>query len=206
MRQVKALDRILSQKSKVKILRFLVLNPGEYSGRSLARGAGVNHQQCNKALKELYAENVLKTREMGGAHLYSLDGEKYVVQKIITPMFRSEADTDRELVMALKGLKGVKVTSLILFGSMARGQGTAKSDMDVAVVLKTGRDKAAAEGLIFEKRKAIFSQFGAAVEPYLATEKEFRDRFLANDDLINNIVKDGILIYGKYPGEMIAGL
>jgi predicted nucleotidyltransferase len=203
MRQEKTLDRIFGQKTKVKILRYLVLNPGEYTGRSLARLAGVNHWQCNKTLKELYQEHVLLVKKAGGSYLYALDTEKYIVEKMIMPLFKGESEIAREITLGFRNMKGIKPASLILFGSSARRQDKPGSDIDLAVVVGSRKDKKTTEKDLFSAENRVYKRFGAVVSPYIITEEEFRDRFLKKDSLINNIVSEGVVVYGKTMGEII---
>jgi predicted nucleotidyltransferase len=206
MKRETVLDRLLGSKVKVKILRFLVLNPGEYSGRQIARDAGVNHWQANKALKDMYAERVIKIKPTRGAHFYSLDNEKYMVEKMIIPMFKSESDLSREMALNVKNLKNVKLSSLILFGSSARGEDEPRSDIDVAFIVNSQKDKKEAERQLDEKSSGFYERFGAIVSPYIMTEEELRNKFNNNDGLTMNIVNEGTVLYGRPPASVIAGV
>jgi predicted nucleotidyltransferase len=204
MKRNTVLDRLLGNKTKVKILRFLVLNPGEYNGRQIARDAGVNHWQGNKALKDMYEERVVKIRPTSGAYFYSLDNEKYMVEKMIIPLFKSEADLSREIASSVRNMKNVDLSSVIIFGSTARGQDKPGSDVDVAVIVNSQKDKKEAGRQLEDKQGILYERFGAEISPYILTEEELREKYGKNDGLIRNIVSEGTVIYGKTPGDMIA--
>ncbi len=67
-----ALDDVLGQRSKVALLRFLVRNRGEHSGRDLSRLVGLDHKTCHAALRSLSEQGVVTSRRMGTAVAYRL--------------------------------------------------------------------------------------------------------------------------------------
>jgi predicted nucleotidyltransferase len=71
-----------------------------------------------------------------------------------------------------------------LFGSYAKGNYTAASDIDLLVVYR-GKEKKDAYGMV---KKAI-EIYG--LEPHVYSEDEYRE----NKDTITKMIKDGIIIY-----------
>ena len=120
MRYRKILEELLGQKTKIKLLRYLWSEDTAQSGRKIAKEAGINHWQCNKSLKELYSEGILSMQKAGNMYLYSLRRGNYIVDKIISPLFKAEAGTFQELVNELKSLKLQGILSMILFGSVMK--------------------------------------------------------------------------------------
>lgn len=71
-----------------------------------------------------------------------------------------------------------------LFGSYAKGNYTAASDIDLLVVYK-GKEKKDAYGIV----KKAFDIYG--LEPHAYSEDEYRE----NKDTVKKMIKDGIIIY-----------
>ena len=65
MRFHNSLDGILSQQSKVKVLRYLANQHAEFTGREIARSVGLSHTITHTVLDSLYNEGVVLMRKFG---------------------------------------------------------------------------------------------------------------------------------------------
>ena len=63
MRFINPLDRILGQKSKIKILRFLTNYNSEVSIRELANEIKITPPNASRILKELETENAVTSKQ-----------------------------------------------------------------------------------------------------------------------------------------------
>lgn len=204
----KILDKILGQKTKVKILRYLVTHQDEYSGRRIAHETGINHWQCHQVLQTLYKEGILSMRRAGNAYLFSLRKNHYIVEKSIIPLFQTESKLLQNLTKKFKLFKDANwtnISSFILFGSIATAKEKPHSDIDVLVVIKNKTNKRKIAEEIEKKNSYFLSRYGNTLSPYVVTEDEFRKRHKSGDKLIKNIIKHGKIIFGKTIGELVAG-
>ena len=117
MRFIKPLDKILGQKSKIKILRLLSLYKKEPTIREVSRETGITPPNASRILKELKAEGVVTAKKAGRSILYSLNSKHYLVKNVILPIFKKEQRARMDLVRLLKSKLDFPVESIILFGS-----------------------------------------------------------------------------------------
>lgn len=84
------LDKIFSQQSKIKLLRFLVQHRGEFTGREIAKSVGLAHPTVHSALSHLREQGIIFMRKSGNALLYSLNRRHQATKDIIIPVFKKE--------------------------------------------------------------------------------------------------------------------
>ena len=142
MRLDTPLDDIFASGTHVKVLRALYGLPAQMmaSGREVARRAGVSHPRANKVLTELSEAGVVNVQRLPRTDLYRLNRDHAMADQLIQ-LFAREPKLKFELLSLIaQELKRRKlpVTEARIFGSVARGQMTADSDVDLALV--TSRD------------------------------------------------------------------
>src|SRR5471032_966633 len=102
MRMVSHLRRplrsLFSASSHIAILHALQDSREGMSGRGVARQAGINHQVCAVALRNLERMGALDRRGSGKTQLIRLNFRNYLVKEMILPLFRKE----RELFAAVR--------------------------------------------------------------------------------------------------------
>lgn len=197
------LDNILGQKTELAVLRFLVNVRNEAGVREVAQGVKIGPPNVSRALKALEEAGVLLKKTVGRSVLYRLNVDHYLVKKVVMPLFTDERDMSDELRRFI--MKNIKfsVESIILFGSIARGNGRGDSDIDILFILpsKDLIDEITDE-LLEVNNKAI-RYFGNYFSPLIMSKKEFMNRYKTGDELIRNIVRDGRVIEGKLVSELI---
>jgi len=206
------LDNLLGQKVKVKILRHLVFNSGQQSGREIAHAADVNHWQCHKVLREFCANNIVKMEKTGNMHLFSLNKESHFVKNALAPLFRSEKgniaglkkDIGSVLLKDMGALK-TEILSIILFGSISAEKEKPNSDIDVLIIIKSAKAKGKISEIAHNRNTYFMEHFGNTLSPYIITLDEFTNKAKRGDKLIGNIIKSGSVIYGQTPGGLITG-
>lgn len=203
----KSLDNILNSKSRIAIIRLFVSKAGGFkaSGREIARLVHFSAPSTHAALKELYNERILRLEIIGKQHIYSLDNNNRVVKQILRPMFKKEISVKEEIGNYLTkqirktGIKN-RIVSLILYGSLQEGMTTAKSDVDIAVIVKDKKAKKEVEDKFLHNISVEFSDyFGAHLDAYIKTKDEFRLRLRKNMPPVSTLMKSYSTIEGKEP-------
>jgi len=206
----KSLDDILNSKSKIAIIRLFVSKTADFkaSGREIAKLTHFSPPAAHTALKELYNQGILKLDIIGKQHIYALDGENRVVKQILKPMFEKEVSVKEEIKEYLArqareaGIKD-KIVSLILYGSLQRGQTHRQSDVDIAVIIKDKKDRAEIEDKFWNVIAVKFNDyFNAHLDTYIKTKDEFRFRLKRNLPPISTLMKSYSIIFGKDPLEV----
>ena len=120
-------------------------------------------------------------------------------------MFRKEISVKEEIGNYLikqtrkTGIKN-KIVSLILYGSLQEGTTTAKSDVDIAVIVKDRKAKEEVEDKFLHNISVEFSDyFGAHLDTYIKTKDEFRLRLKRNMPPVSTLMKSYSTIWGKEP-------
>lgn len=114
------------------VLVSLVGSTIKRTGRELARVSGRSVTGVQHALDRLVNEGLVDREEAGPSFLYSLNRDH-----ILAPAVEVMAGARWELVRRLRELVGdwsLRSFHVSLFGSAARGEGNAASDIDVLVV------------------------------------------------------------------------
>ena len=203
MKYTNFLDDILGQKSKLKALRFLSVFKKEVSIRELSREIKITPPNLSIILNDLEEQGALVGQQIGTSIVYTLNEGHFLVDEIIKPLFKKESGSRSELAEKIKKSVNLSYDSLILFGSIARGEEHSQSDIDLAVIINDKSDASDAEAKILEFNPAIARKFGNSLSPVVIKRSDFIERFKKKDKLILEIAKEGILIAGKSISELI---
>ena len=200
MRIYNKLDEILSQKSKIKILRHLFISKDEHTGRGISRGIRISPSSAHKALKEMEREGLIAARRKGNVVLYKLKGDNYFVKKLLAPLFEKEKFVYSDIIFLIKKylLKEAKgIVSAAIFGSVAARQETAGSDIDLLIVIENEPLRHKVDKLADALHADAAKKFHASVAAYILTIKQLRERRDNKDPLVKAIMGDNKLIYGE---------
>lgn len=208
MKVTNPLDRILDNEVKTKILRFLCKTGAKWNGRQIAKEIEMSPATAHKALQALNAEGVLLLQNVGKTHLYELNEDNYLVRSLLKPLFGKEDKIYDDIFIAIKSKvmrSSLKkdIVSIALFGSVNALTDHARSDIDLAIVVKNAQAKPKIEELFRVIDESVSLDFGNTVSPYLNTIQEFRSKYRGGLQLIKGILKSYRLIYGKRLEDLI---
>lgn len=193
----RVLDEIFSRWSNVAVLRALNKYAIGISGREVARIAGISAKNCFIALNDLEDLGIV-TRVRGGRdHLFSLNRNHFIVIHGIIPLFEIEAKFLESILSEVKKkLKG-KIVGAYLFGSVARREDNIQSDLDLCLIYNNQNNKTSIENIFFELSLELQKKYFIQAVPFLITEENFIRRARYNKPPVNEIIKEGKLIFGK---------
>jgi predicted nucleotidyltransferase len=204
MRTKHLLEDLLGQKSKVTILRVLYRGT-ELTGREIARKADLSPRSAQQSLQELYTTGIVHKKAVGASYLFSLNRTHYLVENILSPLFESEQGIIAAMIKELrKTLPNKGIVSIIMFGSVVRGESKHGSDLDVMILLEDSLDVKRITAGIQDKGREFLAKFGMMFSPYVISHHDFISRFDKKDKLIQNVIKEGRVIFGKYFEEILA--
>lgn len=196
MRLHNPLDQLLSTGGKVKVLRVLLRDPSRgWTGRELAAAAGVSPPQSIASLRDLEGAGVVQRRVIGRAHEWRLIRENSLVGTL-TELYTTERNLPLQLEQELaKSLKGLGVQRAVLFGSVARGEETDQSDIDLFIEVRSEKDRAAVNAHLTPLFLETHLRFGLSLSPYVLTRREVEQP--ANPALIRSVAREGrVLVEG----------
>ena len=201
MRFHEPLDDILGSPSKVRVLRFLCRKGGEWSGRRLAAELSMNPVTAHRALRELREVTLLDLRKTGNGFGYSLRDSHYLARGLLRPLFDEEAQALGHLAGLLreKIAKGLRpeVVSAALYGSVARREEKPASDIDLIVLVRSAGAKRRVQEALEGDWEAFSAEFGNSLAVYVNTVSEARNKRRSRLPLLENILRDHRLIWGK---------
>lgn len=191
------LENLLAQKSKIKILRFLLKSKLELTGREVARSIKMDHKTCHHSLRELSQQGVILLNHTGGGVLYKINDKNLLVKELLIPLFDKEKKLLRTMSRSLINKLKTPMISVILFGSLIRGTERPTSDVDLLIVVSNKERKEAIKTALSQIEFDFICGFGNMLSPIILTSDEFRARLRRKDKLIRRILRSGSSIYGK---------
>ena len=138
----------------------------------------------------------------------SLNMNNFLVSKLLGPLFSKEDSILNGVISIIKrkisASKAKKdILSVAIFGSISAREDHPASDIDIAVIVKNAKAKAAAERLFEEIYAKISTEFGNTISPYVNTRAEFKAKNDKGLAVIKDILKSHNIIYGESLEKLI---
>lgn len=118
------------------------------------------------------------------------------MQMAFPPLFEAEIDFIPRLGEAIEAAAKVPLRSVILFGSLARGDARPDSDIDLLYLAMTADIRKVAEANLHAAAPALQRQFGRRISCLVWSTREFLRRDLSGDPLAREIMNTGDAIVG----------
>jgi predicted nucleotidyltransferase len=170
---------VLTSKTKLKIIKFLLTHQAQMSEREIASILKVSHMSVNRTLRELAEFNFVNFITIGKAHLWSVNRKSYAF-KVLSEMIKgvsSITDPLEDLKKTIgENLSKNLIKKIVLFGSIAKGQERPNSDIDIFVLVKNETAKKKIESSIDKLSNLCLETFGNRLAPYVLTEQEMKER------------------------------
>ncbi len=196
MKFQRPLNEVFQNLSHVKVLRVLVNSELDLTGRQIAALADLSPMGAKKVLDHLGELNFLAIRRVGRAYLYRLKEENLIVQRLLRQLFLNEKKMlSDEFIKVAEHFSGL-AHSVYLFGSVARGEESFESDIDLCVIAKDVNQLEKAEEKAMEMSDYLSQATGITPTILVMTREDFQDRYQSGDILAKNIVEEGQILYG----------
>lgn len=163
------------------------LRAGEASLTAAARRAGISLNAAHTYLTEMQRKGILSRKEIGRTHLYMLNQGSFLARHLKILLSLDELN-ESGIVEEIRK-RNYSVISIILYGSVARGDDDEKSDIDILVI---ARKKQRLGGLAVKSLKRQVS-----IEQY--TPSEWRATAKTDKIFYDKVIVDGIALYGEIP-------
>jgi DNA-binding transcriptional ArsR family regulator len=203
MRFHEPFDDFFRTRTRVRILRFLFLNPEVPStGREIARKLHVAHSNVTVALSRLVQTGILRSLAKGRSILYRPNP-----QHVVVPELREIFQRERNLLgRALKGLPiewSSLTRSVIVYGSVARREELLDSDVDLCLVARGQTSRKLLEGKMEGLQSEFYLRTGNRFSPWVISAARFVERYRKSDPLIRRIAREGRVIVGDSMAELL---
>lgn len=154
---------------QVKLIEFLYVEAKreeQFATRDLARRAGVAYGSVDRAMKDLVARGLVTRLETQDGPRFRAPFEDARLRHLFL-LLRQGSGIVSALQRALRGLKTVRYACV--FGSFARGEDGAQSDIDVLIL----RDRQEGQLDVYSALQRVADRFGREVNPHLLDTQEF---------------------------------
>lgn len=179
-----------------RVLAVLVETTAELNLRTIAQLSGVSQAQASRVLPGLVELGVVERREVPPSSLFRLVPE-HIASRAICDLARSTESVLGELGRSAGALP-VPPVSVIVFGSFARGEARADSDIDVVVVRPSSVDEDDEQWVAsIERWRTEAGQLtGNTVEVLELGDDEVARRLEGRGRLWSDIRRDGRVVHG----------
>ena len=155
---------------------------------------GLVRDQCSlwsvqQALTSLVGLGLVTSREVGRGTVNAINEDHYAIQplRMLLDPFAALRDT-------VQGTVGSSVEAVILFGSVARGEATADSDVDLVVLAGPDWDGRS------ELEDAVRARVGNDCDVLVFTPEQFSQHASTGDEpVVAQILTDGVVLVGSLP-------
>ena len=189
------LDEVFRNGSQVAVLRSLLDTSSGYTGNEVARLSGIHPLSALKALTVLEQLGIINRQRGGRDHIFTLNRNHYMVQRVIVPLYQAEKDLLKEITKTIAAVLKRSVLKATIFGSVAKRAETPLSDFDLCCIVKTESQKELARNLLNSNSRKLHQTFGIKVAPMFFTLREMKAK--SKTPLIRDIVAHGLNIAGK---------
>jgi len=193
------LEDVFGTKARLTLLRRLSMESQPLTARQLAELTGLNHRTVVEALDPLRQLGVVERRHAGPAYLYSLARENILAQRIVLPALEAESKLGSALRDEIVAFFAPRAISVVLFGSLARGEDEHGSDVDVLVVAASEEGCAEVEERALQVGHSFFRRFGRPLSVHCVT---LRDACRGDKAFLSEAVREGETLFGKPPAEL----
>jgi predicted nucleotidyltransferase len=201
MRPTYTVEAILGSRSRIAVLRVLLGVMVPLNASQIAARTGLTRPAVATALDDLAAAGIVQSTSVGRANVHMLVRENDYVQRIIEPAFSGEASVPDDLIDYLRTKFESLAKSVVLFGSYARGDQDASSDVDVVLVAADGDAKTRLEGEVYDLTSDFHLRFGAHLSPLIYDLEGAIGLERRAPDLIASLRADGLTAHGLSPWE-----
>lgn len=203
------LGLLLGTGAKVATLRVIAAAGSPITQREVARRAGTQVRSAQIALEDLVTLGIVARTQGGRDHLVAFD-RRHHLAAAVEALYAAEADAFRALRERLDALVRAhparrRAISLAVFGSGARGDDTAGSDLDLFLVAADVASRDALADAVRAARDELHARFGVEPKLLAMTLAEARRGWRMRRPPLPQIVADAIPIAGPPLRDLLDG-
>jgi predicted nucleotidyltransferase len=172
------------------VLSVLLRTGAPLTGRKVHALVSDEHSlwSVQEALKVLTQLGIVETQTIGRAGVHTVNEGHAVVAHL-----RVLADPMGMLRAAIAKAVGSEVESVIVFGSIARGEASRDSDIDLAVIASPGWDGRT------DLEDAVRTSVGNGCDVLVFTPSQFQQLARSGEPVVSDILREGLALIGSMP-------
>lgn len=197
------LDHILGSRAKVRICRLLLTTTEALSAREMGRRTGTAKRSVDLALVDLVKLGLVVREGSSSVSPYRISTKHALAELALTPLFSGEEQVLQEMFAVLR--KMVLAEALLeeselvwagIYGSMARGDETSESDLDLAIILADPAATPRVHDAVSGQTPSFTSRFGRHISPLVISRQQFARMLKNKDPLAITLIRDGRRLAG----------
>lgn len=181
---------MINKYALLKVIKGIIRENNEFSLREVARKIGIGTSTAKETLDFLLMHDILEKRIIGKTHLFRIKSN-FLTKSIKVLYSLSEISASKLVEEFIT--KNPGISSIVLYGSVAKGEDDNKSDIDI---------------LIISEKKAFI--FDLKAERSLSREltilnysyKDWKQKAEKDKVFYYNVISDCIPLYGEKPVVM----
>lgn len=173
------LQKIFSSKVRAEIFRLLfTARDTELHVRELARRSKLNESSVRQELAKLKGLDLVAARRDGNRVYYRANQDHPVYSDIRGLVLKTTGLVE----VIRKALESADIAVAFVFGSVAAGEESAHSDIDLMVIGNIGLRA------LSSRLSEISSQVARETNPHIMTKEEYRKRIKAKDHFVTHVL------------------
>lgn len=204
MNGIKPLNDLIGNTTRIDILRTFFQYPGEFTGRHIAKLCHLPQATVQKQLDVLKAHHLLTFKQVGPSRVFSINIE-HILYFALLDLFERENKMLEEIEARIRTSIDTNVSlrknvmHASMFGSIATGQSTQESDLDLFLVIREKQQSKDLADWVVNTSSQITTASGISVHPLIVYEKELPT---LRQSLKDNIKLQARHIYGIETEEL----
>lgn len=195
--------KLLGNFASLSVLLHLHETAGGESARRIAQLVGLSHNAVNAALVRLERYGLVHSTRIGRAYSYVLNREHLAIARGIGPLFSTLQNWKAIIGTYYLDVLRIHPLSILLFGSLARGDYRPESDMDLLFIFSDVDDRPDRLDEVLRHTRTVRQLCGHTPTPILMGLTAFQTKAKTKESFVTNIVREGQCIAGATPTELL---
>lgn len=162
----------------------------------VGRRTGLTHPAASAVLTTLASLRIVDSAPAGRGHTYWLNRDNAYVRAMLDPVFRAEHELPDAMLEAIRRHFEDDASSVVLFGSYARGDQNTESDVDVIAVAYDAQGKQRIEENLLTAGPTFRRMFGATLSAIVYEPAEAASLAHRAPALYESLLSEGIRVAG----------
>ncbi len=166
-------ENLLGSRVKIKIIRRLLSDETLTSERELAKLIGASTGAVNRVLKEFHESNLISPMRVGAATVWNVNKQSYAYSFLLgfpNKIKERPLEDLKEYIRSLFTRSEVK--RVVLFGSVAEGNETPSSDIDLFILVEDTAKQKFVFDLARNYSDWFIQKYGNPLSVNVLTEKD----------------------------------
>lgn len=190
-------DDVLRGRAALAVLRTIIRFPTkEFTGRELASLAGIAPSKAIVELNRLLRNGAVQRRTVGKTHLWRAVQDHYLLGSLAPALLDERRVLDDLQATLAKGLGFPFVRYGILYGSVAKGEESPDSDIDVFLVVDREEHKEQVAAAIAKVAEVVLERYGNPLHAVVYSGAEAARK---KDLAFQKAVREGVPFLGRVP-------